>query len=127
MFMREVAIWKGLRHGNVLELFGASGCGAEDGPWFLVSPYLGKSSVVRYLKGVKDRRAEEGVDLLKMMHEIAKGMEYLHGQGVLHGDLKVGGLLGWMCVGVLIGVAWRGVAYTGCERARGRPHPVRHL
>ena len=22
------------------------------------------------------------------MHEIAKGMEYLHGEGVLHGDLK---------------------------------------
>ncbi|KAJ3911204.1 kinase-like domain-containing protein, partial [Lentinula edodes] len=28
------------------------------------------------------------LDLLRFMHEIAKGMEYLHGQGVLHGDLK---------------------------------------
>lgn len=28
-------------------------------------------------------------DLLKFIYEIAKGMDYLHGQGVLHGDLKV--------------------------------------
>ena len=31
----------------------------------------------------------EDVDLVKMMYEIAKGMEYLHSKGVLHGDLKV--------------------------------------
>lgn len=29
-------------------------------------------------------------DLYRFMHEIAKGMEYLHANGVLHGDLKVG-------------------------------------
>lgn len=28
-------------------------------------------------------------DLYRFMHEIAKGMEYLHANGVLHGDLKV--------------------------------------
>ena len=27
--------------------------------------------------------------MLKMMYEIARGMQYLHGMGVLHGDLKV--------------------------------------
>lgn len=29
------------------------------------------------------------VDMLKMMYEVARGMEYLHSNGVLHGDLKV--------------------------------------
>ncbi|KAH7868923.1 uncharacterized protein C8R40DRAFT_1060595, partial [Lentinula edodes] len=32
-------------------------------------------------------------DLLRFMHEISKGMEYLHGQGVLHGDLKASNVL----------------------------------
>ncbi|KAJ3730506.1 hypothetical protein C8R42DRAFT_650363 [Lentinula raphanica] len=32
-------------------------------------------------------------DLVRYMHEIAKGMEYLHSQGVLHGDLKASNIL----------------------------------
>jgi serine/threonine protein kinase len=31
----------------------------------------------------------EGVDMVKMMYEIARGMQYLHSMSVLHGDLKV--------------------------------------
>lgn len=29
-------------------------------------------------------------DMYRMMQEVAKGMEYLHDEGILHGDLKVG-------------------------------------
>lgn len=32
-------------------------------------------------------------DLFRFMHEISKGMEYLHGKGVLHGDLKAANVL----------------------------------
>jgi hypothetical protein len=36
------------------------------------------------------RRGPNGdVDLLRCMHHISRGMEYLHDENVLHGDLKV--------------------------------------
>jgi len=53
-----------------------------------VSKYYPRGSLVKYLKGLSDADAAK-VDALKMMHEIAKGMAYLHKKGVLHGDLKV--------------------------------------
>ncbi|THH30137.1 hypothetical protein EUX98_g4033 [Antrodiella citrinella] len=82
LFIHEVGIWKTLKHTNVLELLGASST-TGDPPWFFVSPYLKNGSLVGYLKSTDGE-----VDLLKMIHEISKGMTYLHGKGVLHGDLK---------------------------------------
>ncbi|KAJ3903739.1 hypothetical protein F5879DRAFT_803026 [Lentinula edodes] len=118
LFLRETAIWKKLSHPNVLELYGASsasgdppwffvspymrnGCLVEylrrnstsiphttqggfwdaKVPWGLILPDVKNSG-----SGVENVPKEW--DLLRFMHEIAKGMEYLHGQGVLHGDLK---------------------------------------
>jgi len=116
VFVREVQIWKTLKHVNVLELYGASST-FGDPPWFFVSPYMKQGSLVKYLKGLDGERRGRGnasrgrspsvgrrnevgngngngrqtdeVDMLKMMYEVAKGMEYLHSMGVLHGDLKV--------------------------------------
>ncbi|EMD32697.1 hypothetical protein CERSUDRAFT_143220 [Gelatoporia subvermispora B] len=84
LFVNEVEIWKSLQHPNVLELLGASST-SGDPPWFFVSPYLKNGSLPSYLRGLPSL---ENVDLLRMIHEIAKGMSYLHGRGVLHGDLK---------------------------------------
>ncbi|KAJ3867137.1 hypothetical protein EV359DRAFT_35156 [Lentinula novae-zelandiae] len=86
LFLRETAIWKKLSHPNVLELYGASSA-SGDPPWFFVSPYMRNGCLVEYLRRNSTSIPHEW-DLLRFMHEIAKGMEYLHGQGVLHGDLK---------------------------------------
>ncbi|KAH7920215.1 hypothetical protein BV22DRAFT_1098519 [Leucogyrophana mollusca] len=120
IFTREVEIWRGLRHPNVLRLYGASSAAGER-PWFFVSRYCVGGALVGWLKAAKERGGGRGemmergrsvrraisggslgvgsaagaeeVDLVRCMHQIAKGMEYLHGQGVLHGDLKAANVL----------------------------------
>ncbi|KAH9886504.1 hypothetical protein C8Q73DRAFT_658100 [Cubamyces lactineus] len=89
LFVHEVSIWKTLQHPNVLELLGASSA-SSDPPWFFVSPYYRNGSLVSYLKGLPSLDA---VDILKMVHQVAKGMAYLHGRDVLHGDLKAANVL----------------------------------
>ncbi|KAI8992697.1 hypothetical protein BD414DRAFT_481927 [Trametes punicea] len=89
LFVHEVSIWKTLQHPNVLELLGASSA-SSDPPWFFVSPYYRNGSLVSYLKGLPSL---DSVDLLKMIHQVAKGMAYLHFRGVLHGDLKAANVL----------------------------------
>jgi abelson tyrosine-protein kinase 1 len=85
LFVHEVEIWKNLSHSNVLALLGASSTSGE-APWFFVSPYMKNGSLVTYLKGLPSL---DQANPLRMIYEVAKGMEYLHGKGVLHGDLKV--------------------------------------
>ena len=147
LFVREIEIWKTLRHLNVLRLYGASSA-SGDPPWFFVSPYMKNGNLAQHLKWVElnERPSYLGIDmgsspmplspirsslsslrsgtfpalwtasqtrrdltppgtrgnsitpedtvllrewdLFRFMHEIAKGMEYLHREGVLHGDLK---------------------------------------
>lgn len=63
-------------------------------PWFFVSRYYERGSVVKWLKGLSQGEWETMLDdpgqgVLRMMHEIVRGMVYLHGKGVFHGDIKV--------------------------------------
>ncbi|KAF8957169.1 hypothetical protein BDZ97DRAFT_1707220 [Flammula alnicola] len=158
LFVREIEIWKQLRHPNVLPLYGASSA-TGDPPWFFVSPYLKNGTLVEHLKRIEQDKRPSGLgvgiganirssgwrsvtlpgpygltpqtpnpppslspplaanrdtltppalrktplhdsndvqrewDLFRFMHEIAKGMEYLHANGVLHGDLKASNVL----------------------------------
>lgn len=98
-----MSIWKTLQHPNVLELLGASSA-SSDPPWFFVSPYYRNGSLVTYLKGLPSL---DGVDLLKMIHQIAKGMAYLHGRGILHGDLKVRSLFFTWMIRILTNIGLR--------------------
>lgn len=97
-FVRHVELWNALDHPNVLPLYGASSAVGEK-PWFLVSKFCSGDNLAASLKQARvvgtmlvGDKATVRVDLLRFMHEIAKGMAYLHGRGVLHGDLRVRGL-----------------------------------
>ncbi|KAK7677870.1 hypothetical protein QCA50_019182 [Cerrena zonata] len=89
LFIHEVSIWKTLKHPNVVELLGASST-TGDPPWFFVSPYYRNGSLIKYLKA---QPSLDNVDVLRMIHQVARGMAYLHGKGVLHGDLKGANIL----------------------------------
>ena len=89
LFMHEMSVWKTLQHEHVLPLLGASAA-SGDPPWFFVSPYMRNGSLVAYLRTHQVHRDPvPPVELREMVYEIARGMEYLHKQGVMHGDLKV--------------------------------------
>lgn len=111
LFIREAEIWKNLIHPNVIKLLGASSASGNP-PWFFVSPFAKHGDLGSYLRrhGTRKQRGlgimtplsslsvndfetsrREGLKPSReWMLEIATGMDYLHGQGVLHGDLKVG-------------------------------------
>ncbi|KAJ3573275.1 hypothetical protein NP233_g2522 [Leucocoprinus birnbaumii] len=59
LFKREVAIWKTLKHPNVLELFGASST-TGDPPWFFVSPYEKNGSLNEFLKRIQSQARSSG-------------------------------------------------------------------
>lgn len=94
-FVRHVELWNALDHPNVLPLYGASSAMGGK-PWFFVSKFCSGGDLVAWLKRARAEAGVEGegmtpvrVDLLRCMRDIAEGMSYLHGRGVLHGDLRV--------------------------------------
>ncbi|KAI9457372.1 hypothetical protein HD554DRAFT_2225096 [Boletus coccyginus] len=98
-FVRHVELWNALDHPNVLPLYGASSAVGEK-PWFLVSKFCSGDNLAASLKQARvvgtmvvGDKSTVRVDLLRFMHEIAKGMAYLHGRGVLHGDLRAAKVL----------------------------------
>lgn len=87
LFVHEAEIWNSLKHPHVLELLGASSASSNP-PWFFVSPYMKNGNLVTFLQ----QHPNHG-RTLQFIHEVAIGMEYLHGQNVLHGDLKASNVL----------------------------------
>lgn len=88
-FRREVELWRRLRHPQVVRMFGASSAYGSK-PWFIVSELYERGSLVEWLLTAArdDYATPREVDQFRFISQIASGMEYLHAQGVVHGDLK---------------------------------------
>ncbi|KAF8177072.1 kinase-like domain-containing protein [Mycena galopus ATCC 62051] len=85
-FYREALIWKNLDHDSVLPFLGVD---SESFPGFLcmVSPWMDRGPVVSSKGGPETDRVPV------LMHEIAVGLQYLHSQNVVHGDLRGANIL----------------------------------
>ncbi|KAJ7718322.1 kinase-like domain-containing protein [Mycena metata] len=80
-FCREALIWKNLEHDNILPFLGVD---SETFPGFLcmVSLWMDKGSLAS-----KSGAPSEGA-IPTLIYEIAVGIQYLHSQNIVHGDIR---------------------------------------
>lgn len=86
MFERQLGNILNIRHTNILPVYDH---GLENQFRYLVSPYLAGGTVFE-----KIRRASLPLeDALRFSTEIASALDYLHGQGIIHRDIKSSNIL----------------------------------
>ncbi|KAJ7614190.1 kinase-like domain-containing protein [Roridomyces roridus] len=82
---RQVDLWAGLKHQNVLPFFGVCD---DIAPWpVLVSPFYKLGHIGTYVRMNPAANREE------LACGVASGLQYLHGREIVHGDLKVQNVL----------------------------------
>ncbi|KAJ7767198.1 kinase-like domain-containing protein [Mycena metata] len=84
-FGREALIWHQLCHPNVLPFYGLY---YQDQRLCLISPWMKNGDLFHYLQ-----KPPLNVDRLLFVLDVALGLEYLHGNNVVHGDLKTANIL----------------------------------
>ncbi|KAI4336134.1 hypothetical protein L6164_014702 [Bauhinia variegata] len=88
-FNSEVALLFRLRHPNIITFIAA----CKKPPVFcIITEYLAGGSLRKYLQQQEPHSVPHKL-VLKLALDIAKGMQYLHSQGILHRDLKSENLL----------------------------------
>ncbi|KAJ8079686.1 hypothetical protein PM082_016507 [Marasmius tenuissimus] len=80
-FCKEALLWKRLKHRFVLPLMGIDADSFPRQPC-MVSPWMFNGTASEFLK----RRPKADVD--RLLYEVAQGIEYLHSEGIVHGDIK---------------------------------------
>ncbi|RDB23999.1 Serine/threonine-protein kinase STY17 [Hypsizygus marmoreus] len=83
-FQREVAIWRSLDHPNVVPLYGIVYIGEDV---YSVSPWMENGTAIQYVQ------THPTADRLQILSEAASGLEYLHLNGIVHGDLRGANIL----------------------------------
>ncbi|KAI9202495.1 kinase-like domain-containing protein [Polychytrium aggregatum] len=82
-FRREISVWHRLNHPNILPLLGA--CDTVEKP-FMVSPFMKNGTLRNHVSNPDAARPL--AEKLRLMYDVASGMAYLHGNHIVHGDLK---------------------------------------
>ncbi|KAJ6573301.1 kinase-like domain-containing protein [Mycena sp. CBHHK59/15] len=77
---REALVWRQLSHPNLLPFFGLY---FLENRLCLVSPWMENGHIMDFL-----RDAPPDHDRLALMLDVAKGLEHLHTESIIHGDLK---------------------------------------
>ncbi|KIO25941.1 hypothetical protein M407DRAFT_236179, partial [Tulasnella calospora MUT 4182] len=83
-FEREATTWKRLKHRHILEFIGTFKC---DGHFYLVSPFVENGTLAEYIS------RHPNVHSVRLLCETADAINYLHTEGVVHGDIKARNVL----------------------------------
>lgn len=86
-FLQEVKVWRQARHQNVIPFLGAYHL---DSPFFIVCEYAPGGTLTNYLYKHRGRVTS---CVWRKLVEVARGLCFLHGRGIVHGDLKCDNIL----------------------------------
>jgi len=83
MLCNEALMWKQLNHQHILPFIGLD---SRTFPGFIcmVSPWMEHGTIIRHIKNTNPSAGE----MDRYVSEIAQGVEYLHSQNIVHGDLR---------------------------------------
>ncbi|KAF8504155.1 kinase-like domain-containing protein [Gautieria morchelliformis] len=80
-FQQEVGCWRVLDHANIAPLIGVCSNWHGGSP-AIVSPWYGNGTASQYLQ------RNPNANLLAIAKDMANGLAYVHGKGLVHGDIK---------------------------------------
>jgi serine/threonine protein kinase len=86
MFERQLGKLLTVQHENILPIYD---CGLENQVRYLVSPYISGGSLFEKIK----HEPLPLEDALRFSTEVASALDYLHGQGIIHRDIKSANIL----------------------------------
>ncbi|KAF9647563.1 kinase-like protein [Thelephora ganbajun] len=83
-FCKEFVPWKALQHPNVLPLLGVRMAKTE---FAMVSDWMSNGNINQFVI------AHHNANRFELLADVANGLIYIHGQGMVHGDLKGANIL----------------------------------
>ncbi|KAF8328318.1 kinase-like domain-containing protein [Amanita rubescens] len=79
---KEALVWRSLRHDFILPLLGIF---KERRVQFLVSPLMPNGTLMEWRRNIKPLSLAE---IHRLILEVAEGVQYLHSEGIVHGDIR---------------------------------------
>ncbi|MFN8386504.1 MAG: bifunctional serine/threonine-protein kinase/formylglycine-generating enzyme family protein [Anaerolineales bacterium] len=90
-FQREAKVVAGLRHPNIVQIYDFD---AVDGHPYIVMEYLKGPTLASYLRDLHGRNERiQPHQVARLLKALTASLDYAHGQGVIHRDIKPGNIL----------------------------------